>query len=172
MPMSLFDTSIFLTRSCCGEWSLAWMRLTQAMDFALTLIYAIVIPAALASFARRRWYEIPYPWLLYVFAVVIFWCGMTYFNEFLVWWWPAYKWFAVVKTVTVFTSIGGGLGLWYCYPTLMRLRSCRTLGVITDRLLDEASSYRGIIANQMAEESKALNAGIGRKGASRSEERR
>src|SRR5437763_11693411 len=97
-----FDTSGFVPRSRCGEWTdeLKWLHVTS--DLFIWLAY-VSIPLVLLYFVRRR-RNLPFSRLFVLFALFILACGFTHFVDALMFNYPAYRLSGLVKLLTAVVS--------------------------------------------------------------------
>ncbi len=102
-PISqLFDTSGFVPRWTCGQWSgaLGWLHIVS--DIATWGAY-LAIPLALAFFVIRR-RDVPFPRIFWLFAAFIFCCGTVHLIEAIIFWHPVYRLAGFVKLATAVVS--------------------------------------------------------------------
>src|SRR5688572_9139131 len=100
----LFDTTGFLPRWSCGEWSQAHGWLHIASDLAIWSAY-FAIPCVLVHFVRRRT-DIPFRAIFWLFGAFILACGTTHLMEALIFWHPHYRLAGAIKLVTALVSWG------------------------------------------------------------------
>ncbi len=74
-----FDSSGFVPRRICGEWSTGLIVLHNLTDGLIWLSY-IAIPFVLVYFIRRRG-DMPFPWIFWPFGAFIVLCGTTHLME-------------------------------------------------------------------------------------------
>jgi len=119
--LSLFDTSGFVPRWYCGDWStaLGWTHILS--DLAIWSAY-MAIPILLAWFVTRR-RDMPFAWVFWLFCLFIFACGTTHLLEAIIFWDPVYRLAAVVKVVTALVSWATVMALVPVVPKLLSLRS-------------------------------------------------
>ncbi len=100
--VGLFDSSGFLPRWRCGEWSaaLGWTHIVA--DAAVFGAYT-AIPLVLWLVAWRRG-DLPFPRVFWLFGAFIFCCGTGHLVEALIFWLPVYRLDAVVKVATALVS--------------------------------------------------------------------
>lgn len=111
----LFDTSGFPDRWHCGEWSpgLGWLHI--ASDVAIWGAY-MSIPLMLAYFVLARKKDLPLVPVFWLFAAFIFSCGTTHLVDAMLFWWPAYRFFGVMKLITAVVSWGTVIALIHYLP--------------------------------------------------------
>ncbi|MBA4065397.1 MAG: hypothetical protein C0501_17125 [Isosphaera sp.] len=98
----LFDTSGFVPRAECGQWTPGLVGLHLVSDFLIWVAY-VSIPIVLLAFARRR--DLPYPRLFILFAAFILACGTVHLVEAVIFFRPVYRLSGVVKAVTAVVSL-------------------------------------------------------------------
>lgn len=117
----LFDSSDFMARRNCGNWTTGLVWLHVWSDVFIRLAY-LTIPIVLVSFARRR-RDLPFPWIFWMFGAFIITCGFTHFMEAIAFTWPAYRLMGVIKLITAATSWATIAALVPVIPRALALRS-------------------------------------------------
>jgi PAS domain S-box-containing protein len=123
--VNLFDTTGFVPRSMCGEWTPALVWMHVGGDLFIWLAY-ISIPLVLLYFTRRR--DLPYPGLFLLFALFILACGFGHFIESLMFQYPLYRLAGVWKVVTAVVSWVTVLALIPVVPRVMKVVTDSALG--------------------------------------------
>lgn len=143
----IFDTFGFPPRWSCGVWSqsLGWTHI--ASDILIFLAY-VAIPVVLAYFLRRR-RDIPFPGIVWMFALFILSCGGTHLIEAIIFYYPVYRLSAVVKVITAVASWGTVFGLIPIVPKLLALRSPEELQREIDR--------RATVEGELRKKNEELN---------------
>jgi hypothetical protein len=98
---SLFDTNFMPHAACLRTPSLVWIH--AAADGLISLAY-FLIPVALLQLARRR-SDVPFQWMLFLFAIFIVSCGATHVLDVITLWTPIYRFQALSKIVTAMASL-------------------------------------------------------------------
>jgi two-component system, sensor histidine kinase len=145
----LFDTSNFPPRWFCGTWSelQGWVHISA--DVVIWLAY-VAIPAALLHYLRRR-RDVPFPWLVALFAAFILLCGLTHLLEAAMFWWPAYRFMGLVKLVTAIVSATTAVVLVPLIPRALALKSPAQLEEEVRRRTDELrANEKALIAAREA----------------------
>lgn len=121
----LFDTDEFVARWSCGDWppALAWTHMVT--DFLIFLAYA-AIPASLFFIAVRR-RDFPKSRLLFLFVAFILSCGLTHLVEAFMFYFPVYRFSAVMKVITATVSLTTAVVLVFTLPSIMDLPGMRQL---------------------------------------------
>ncbi|MFO0801210.1 MAG: ATP-binding protein [Gemmataceae bacterium] len=98
----LLATEGFVPRKACGDWTPELIWLHFGSDLAIWMAY-LSIPFVLVSLLRRK-REVPFSWLLVLFALFILGCGFTHLGDALMFHYPAYRAQGVMKLVTAVVS--------------------------------------------------------------------
>jgi PAS domain S-box-containing protein len=116
---ALFDTSGFVPRWTCGQWTPlhGWTHIIS--DIAIWGAYA-AIPVVLAYFVLRR-RDLPFPPVFWLFAAFIFACGATHLIDAIIFWWPIYRLSTLAKIVTAIASWATVVGIALVTPRALRL---------------------------------------------------
>jgi PAS domain S-box-containing protein len=116
-----FDSSDFVPRRICGNWSKELILVHNIADLAIFAAY-FAIPAILAYFMLKR-RDMPFPRLIWLFALFIVGCGLTHLMGFIVFTYPAYRLDAAVK---IFTAIVSWLTVIALIPSIPKIMAMRT----------------------------------------------
>lgn len=113
----LFDTSHWPPRWHCGEWTsaLGWVHIIS--DLAIFLAYTS-IPAVLIYWCIKR-RDIPFNYLLVLFALFIVFCGSGHLVEATIFWKPVYRFDGLVKLCTAIISWTTVLALLPVIPKVL-----------------------------------------------------
>lgn len=132
MPASVFDyffnifnTWGFSPRWHCGQWSVfhGWLYILASISIAAAYI---TIPFTLIYFLKKK-PDTLFPRVLWLFASFIFLCGTTHVLDALMFWWPAYRFTAVVLIITAVVSWITIFVLFKVLPVALSLKSSSTL---------------------------------------------
>jgi hypothetical protein len=118
--MKLFEASGFLTRNHCGPWSATLVRAYIASNAVITLAYALIPFCLLIIWIKRR-RDMEHAWLLLLFTAFIVACGLTHVCDIVVFWWPGYRLFTLISSVTALLSVYSALWLPFVTATIVRL---------------------------------------------------
>lgn len=113
----LFDHSDFVPRTHCGVWTPELMWTLIFADGTIWVCY-MAIPIALMYFAMRRG-DLPFHWILWMFAAFIVSCGFTHFVDMLAFSMPMYRLAALVKVITAITSLSTVIALVRLVPRII-----------------------------------------------------
>lgn len=136
--IDLFELKGLMPHGYCLSWSslLLWMHVVS--DVLITLSYYF-IPLSLAYYVRYR-RDLPYPWLIVMFAVFIVACGTTHLLSVVTIWIPVYWLEGYIKVFTALISLGTALAMIWVIPLALKLPSPAQLQAEIDqrRLIDNA----------------------------------
>ena len=153
--LNLFNTDGFPPRWHCGTgWTSGHGWLHIISDFAIFAAYAM-IPVVLVFFiAKRR--DIPFPSVMLLFAAFILSCGCGHFIEATIFWYPWYRFSAVVK---LFTAIISWVTVFALVPIVPKLLSLPGLESVNDQLRSEIERRKKIeaIRSSELEQMESLN---------------
>jgi two-component system, chemotaxis family, sensor kinase Cph1 len=130
----------FMPHGFCYQWrpDILWMHVVS--DAVVALAY-FSIPITLIYFLRHR-QDIPFRWLIGLFAAFIILCGLT--HVFGIWtvWQPVYGLEGLVKALTALVSIFTAMALVPIIPEALKLRSPAELEAANRQLEAEVESRR------------------------------
>ena len=132
----LFDSSGFVPRRICGDWSTGLILLHNLSDGLIWLSY-IAIPFVLVYFIRRR-SDMPFPWIFWLFGAFIVLCGTTHLMEVVLFYWPHYRLAGLIKLATAIASLSTVIALVPITPVALAMRNPREL----EREISGASGWR------------------------------
>src|ERR1041384_2038566 len=127
----------FMPHGHCYFWrpDILW---THVISDALIAAAYFSIPVTLIYFVRRR-RDLPFPWILLLFAAFILLCGTTHILSIITVWKPIYALDGVIKGITAATSVVTAIALVPLVPMALMLRSPRELERANQRLELEAT---------------------------------
>lgn len=127
----LFDTSNWPPRWHCGRWTeaLGWVHILS--DIAIFLAY-VSIPAVLLYWCIKR-RDIPFNYLLILFALFIVFCGSGHLVEAIIFWHPVYRFDGLVKFATAIISWATVLALLPVIPKVLDLPKLERLNAILNK---------------------------------------
>lgn len=116
-----FNSAGFPPRWYCGQWSapLGWTHIIS--DVLIWLAYT-AIPVVIAVYLYRR-DEIVFPRVGWLFAAFILACGSIHLVEAVIFYWPIYRFSAVLKAVTAVVSCATVVALLPVLPKALSLPS-------------------------------------------------
>jgi hypothetical protein len=130
----LFDTHHFVTRNQCGAaWTAALVYTYKFSNLVIALSY-FSIPAMLLAFWRKRRNDVGGMYILVLFSVFIFSCGVTHLTDIIVFYWPAYRLFTLILGITALTSFLTACALPSVVLQLLKLPSRDVIHVINGQL--------------------------------------
>ncbi len=116
----LFQDTGFLTRNHCGPWSETLVRAYIASNAQIALAY-LFIPICLFIVWHKRRHDVDHAWLILLFAAFITACGLTHLCGMVVFWWPAYRLFTLISSVTALLSVVTAVWLPSLTAAIIRL---------------------------------------------------
>jgi two-component system, sensor histidine kinase and response regulator len=134
--MNLFDTEGFPGRWYCGSaWTeTPWLGWLHIFADIFTFLAYYAVPVVTIYFVAQR-PTVKFPPIFYVFLAAIFLtCGTVHLLEAVTFWWPLYRFSALMKFVTAAVSCAGVVMLARMLPTALELKSGREFQrVLTER---------------------------------------
>lgn len=114
---SLFNNE-YMPHGYCFLWQPGLVWLHAISDLVIALAY-ISIPITIGYLIYKRTKNIPFQWLLTLFALFIFLCGLTHLLE-LIGIWKAYYYFeGVIKLFTAAVSIATAILIFPLMPAIL-----------------------------------------------------
>ena len=149
----LFDTQGWVPRWVCGRWSVAhgWTYIISSLLIGAAYF---AIPLILFRFIRKRKDILPFNGIFWLFILFIFSCGVTHFTDAVMFWYPAYRFSAVVLLITAIVSWVAVIGLFKVIPIALSFKSPAQLeAIIRQRTEDLAKTNAElVILNQQLSE--------------------
>jgi diguanylate cyclase (GGDEF)-like protein/PAS domain S-box-containing protein len=129
---TLIDIKNLIPHGYCLSWSpvLLWMHVIS--DAIITLSYYF-IPLSLVYFIRKR-EDLPYPWLITMFALFIVACGTTHLLSVVTIWIPLYWLDGYLKVFTALISIATAFATVLVIPFALKLPSPEQLQAANNQL--------------------------------------
>ena len=127
----LGDSQAFMPRWVCGEWSElhGWMYIIS--DLIIFLAY-MAIPVAMLIFVRRRWDDVPFKPVFWLYMLFIFLCGMTHLIDAIIFYEPIYRINALVLVLTAVVSMITVGAMVFVLPKALAYKSPVQLSQIVD----------------------------------------
>lgn len=127
----LFATDRWPPRWRCGHWTdeLGWLHICS--DIAIFLAY-LSIPAVLAYWCIKR-RDIPFNYLLVLFALFIVFCGSGHLVEAVIFWKPVYRFDGLVKFLTAIISWVTVLALLPVIPKVLEFPKLEKLNELLNK---------------------------------------
>lgn len=130
--LDYFSTNNFMPHGHCYLWRPGILWLHVASDAMIALSY-FSIPIMLYYFIYKK-RDVPYKWLFKLFALFIFWCGMTHLVAIWTVWDPIYQIQGITKAITATISFMTALFLIPTIPKILSLRSPKDLEELNTKL--------------------------------------
>jgi signal transduction histidine kinase len=108
-----------LSRSAGWSRELRWLHIGS--DVAIYLASLLILAVALQAIRKRP--RVPFVKLGWLLGAAIAFCGLSHLLEALLFWWPAYRLFGLVKGATALFSLAASVALVVLAPKLLALRS-------------------------------------------------
>lgn len=112
MFWNLFSAVGFMPRMQCGVWTPSLILVHTISDALIWLSYMLIPCTMLRAFSLYRQHrfdvEIASTYLrrlLWFYVAFIVSCGFTHFDNIVVFWYPAYRWFGLISLVTAGMSL-------------------------------------------------------------------
>lgn len=121
----LFSIKDFIPHGYCLAWSPGLLWLHVISDLLITFSY-YSIPLSLIYFIRQR-KDLPYPWLVGLFAGFIVACGTTHLLSIITIWIPLYWLDGFVKSITAIVSLVTAVLMLWIIPRALSLPSAAQL---------------------------------------------
>lgn len=153
----LFDTSDFMPRRECGNWSESLILVHNVADLAIFLSYFCISVALAYVVLKHR--NIQFPKTLSMFALFIISCGATHLMDYIVFFLPIYKLGGVVKVVTAAASFLAAVCLIPIIPKVMSMKLPAELEAEISRRQcaeDELRQHKEDLQGHIAEQTKEL----------------
>lgn len=96
---------------------LIWLHALSDLVIALAFF---AIPVTLITLLRARTTPLPYTWVLNLFAIVLFVCGITHMAALISIWYPIYYLHGVLKATTAALAICTALILLPIMPLILK----------------------------------------------------
>ena len=101
----LLDSASFISRNHCGKWSDWLIFLNQISNFLIFIAYMTIPLSLLVLWSSFRKRGVKSYWMIFMFVLFIWSCGLTHLMDVLAFTWPAYRFFTLIDCVTAILSI-------------------------------------------------------------------
>lgn len=123
----IFSTQYWPARWHCGKWTdfHGWFYIISEL-----MIWAayFAIPILLFNIVTKR-SDLPFPRVFVLFSAFILLCGSTHLMDAVIFWWPAYRFSALLKFATGVVSLFTVYALYKTLPLILSLRTAKELEV-------------------------------------------
>ncbi|RCH55540.1 hypothetical protein DJ568_06520 [Mucilaginibacter hurinus] len=122
---NLFNTESWPPRWHCGSWTdfHGWLYILS--DIGIWAAY-FAIPLLLLRMLLKR-PDVPFHRIFFLFIAFILLCGLTHLFDAFIFWWPAYRFSALLRFTTAAVSISTVIALYKVMPVIIGLRSVKDL---------------------------------------------
>lgn len=150
----LLNSEVFMPRWVCGQWSEfhGWMYIIS--DLIIFLAY-MAIPVAMLIFVRKRWHDVPFKWVFWLFIAFISLCGTTHLIDAIIFYIPVYRLNALVLLFTAAVSMLTVAAMAYVLPKALAYKSPLQL----ERIVEDKTNQ----LQDRIEELNRLSERVGRK---------
>lgn len=127
----LFSTDWWPARWSCGKWTSfhGWLYIISSILIASAYF---LIPASLVKFTRRR-EDLPFTSVFWLFILFILACGTTHLVDAIIFWFPFYRFSALLLFVTAIISWIAVIALRRILPQAIDLKSPAQLEKIIEK---------------------------------------
>lgn len=138
---NLFDTQGFPARWTCGTWPqyLGWVHIIA--DITIFLAYSAIPVSLTVVVLRRR--DLPHAGVWVLFAAFILSCGITHLVEASMFYYPWYRFSALMKVTTAVVSIATAIVLVRSLPSILSMPGIHRLNT---RLREALAAERTMFA--------------------------
>ncbi len=123
--IDFFGIKDFIPHGYCLSWSPILLWLHVVSDLLITFAY-YSIPLTLVYFIHKR-KDLPYPWMVALFAGFIIACGTTHLMSAITIWIPLYRLDGLIKAFTAIISIAWAALMLWVIPRILSLPSAAQL---------------------------------------------
>lgn len=127
----LLDSDQFMPRWVCGKWTPFHGWLYIVSDITVFLAY-MAIPVAMVYFVRKRWGDLPFRQVFWLFIAFIALCGTTHLVDAVIFWVPVYRFNALVLVSTAIVSVITVIAMIKVIPEALAYRSPMELQAAVD----------------------------------------
>lgn len=119
----LFSTADWPARWSCGTWTEFHGWLYVISDIAIWAAY-FVIPILLILFIKKK-PSLPLPTVFWLFGAFILFCGLTHLLDAIIFWWPAYRLSAILRSITAVISWITVVAIYKYIPVALSLKTAK-----------------------------------------------
>lgn len=153
----LLDSDHFMPRWVCGRWTPFHGWLYIISDLVIFLAY-MAIPFAMVYFVRKRWKDLPFRHVFWLFIAFIALCGTTHLVDAIIFYVPVYRFNALVLVATAIVSVITVGSMLKVIPEALKYKSPLDLQITVaektaelERQKDELKAANERLAVQMEE---------------------
>ncbi|MCB9205641.1 MAG: HAMP domain-containing histidine kinase [Flavobacteriales bacterium] len=128
----LGSSDAFMPRWVCGEWSElhGWVYIIS--DLVIFLAY-MAIPVTMLIFVRKRWDDVPFKPVFWLYILFIMLCGFTHLIDAVIFYEPIYRVNALVLALTAVVSMITVGAMVYVLPKALAYKSPVELERVVDQ---------------------------------------
>ncbi len=112
-----FSEADFMPHGHCYYWEPYILWSHAISDGIIALAYCVIPPTLLYIYLKRK--DFKYIWMMGLFAIFIFGCGMTHVMDVITIWNPLYRLDSIFRIVTALASVGTALVLIKITPDIL-----------------------------------------------------
>lgn len=117
----LFETESWPPRWYCGRWTDLHGWIYICADLMIWAAYMIIPFFLIVLISKKK--GIPFPLVFYLFGAFILLCGFTHFIDASMFWWPAYRFNALIRFITAIVSWFTIAALIKLFPQILELKT-------------------------------------------------
>lgn len=142
----LMESQHFMPRWVCGKWTPFHGWLYVISDVTIFLAY-MAIPVAMVYFVRKRWADLPFKHVFWLFIAFIGLCGTTHLVDAIIFWWPVYRLNAVILMLTAIVSVVTVVSMLRVIPLALAFRSPTNLEALVKTQTTELAAKADELAD-------------------------
>jgi signal transduction histidine kinase len=152
---SLLNTSNWPPRWESGTWSPfhAWLYIASDMIIWMSFLTIPVILAFLIF--RKRTEAWPFQSVMFLFITFILACGVTHLMDAAIFWWPAYRLSALLKTIAALACLATVFALIRIVPKVIKLKSPATLQTMVETRMSELEQLNARFQEEITQRERA-----------------
>jgi chemotaxis family two-component system sensor kinase Cph1 len=135
----LMESGHFMPRWVCGKWTPFHGWLYIISDLVIFLAY-MAIPIIMVYFVKKRWQELPFRGVFWLFIGFIALCGTSHLMDAIIFYVPHYRLNALVLVATAAVSVVTVGGMVKVLPEALTYKSPKELQTVVDEQTAELSS--------------------------------
>jgi two-component system, LuxR family, sensor kinase FixL len=141
----LLDPDQFMPRWVCGSWTPFHGWLYIISDMVIFLAY-MAIPVAMVYFVRKRWDDLPFRHVFWLFIAFIALCGTTHLLDAVIFYVPLYRFNALVLVATAIVSVATVGSMLKVIPEALKYKSPNDLQSIVAEKTAELEKQKSALS--------------------------